>query len=142
MACNVGQIIARGDRRWLIRVDLGRDHDGSFVRNNAQLPVHIPRPALAARFVSLDLAAAMFVFDQCLLDPEACGTGYVFAIEHFPGLWPVRSSPVPSLNEVGFCPDLTIDGVGCEDRDLNGAFGGNSTNGIHDVRVTVSANLE
>jgi hypothetical protein len=27
MARNVGQIIARGDRRWLIRVYLGRDHE-------------------------------------------------------------------------------------------------------------------
>jgi hypothetical protein len=27
MARKVGQIIARGDRRWLIRVYLGRDHD-------------------------------------------------------------------------------------------------------------------
>ncbi len=26
MARKVGQIIARGDRRWLIRVYLGRDH--------------------------------------------------------------------------------------------------------------------
>jgi hypothetical protein len=27
MARKVGQIIARGDRRWLIRVYLGRDHE-------------------------------------------------------------------------------------------------------------------
>jgi hypothetical protein len=27
LARKVGQIIARGDRRWLIRVYLGRDHD-------------------------------------------------------------------------------------------------------------------
>jgi len=27
MAREVGQIIARGDRRWLIRVYLGRDHE-------------------------------------------------------------------------------------------------------------------
>jgi hypothetical protein len=27
MARKVGQIIARGDRRWLIRVHLGREHD-------------------------------------------------------------------------------------------------------------------
>ena len=27
MARKVGQIISRGDRRWIIRVYLGRDHD-------------------------------------------------------------------------------------------------------------------
>jgi integrase len=27
MACKVGEIITRGDRRWLIRVYLGRDHE-------------------------------------------------------------------------------------------------------------------
>jgi hypothetical protein len=34
MARKVGQIIARGDRRWLIRVYLGRDHE----TKKAQIP--------------------------------------------------------------------------------------------------------
>jgi len=39
MARKVGQIIARGDRRWLIRVYLGRDHETSK-RNYHNRTIH------------------------------------------------------------------------------------------------------
>jgi hypothetical protein len=40
MARKVGQIIARGDRRWLIRVFLGRDHTRK--RNYYNRTIHGP----------------------------------------------------------------------------------------------------
>ena len=39
MARKVGQIIARGDRRWLIRVYLGRDHE-TKKRNYHNVTIH------------------------------------------------------------------------------------------------------
>ena len=41
MARKVGQIIARGDRRWLIRVYLGRDHETNK-RNYHNRTIHGP----------------------------------------------------------------------------------------------------
>lgn len=41
MARKVGQIIARSDRRWLIRVYLGRDH-GTNKRNYHNRTIHGP----------------------------------------------------------------------------------------------------
>ena len=54
MARKVGQTIARGDRRWLIRVYLGRDHE-TRKRKNHNRKIHgsrgsvMPSPFIALK---------------------------------------------------------------------------------------------
>jgi hypothetical protein len=52
MARKVGRIIARGGRRWLIRVYLGRDYE-THKRNHHNRTIHRPmREALCSRTAS------------------------------------------------------------------------------------------
>jgi hypothetical protein len=41
MACKIGQIVARGDGRWLIRIYLGRDHETKKRRGHNRT-IHSP----------------------------------------------------------------------------------------------------
>ena len=71
MARKVGQMIARGDRRWLIRVYLGRDHETKKRNYRALWQVRINASARAAgttysRFME-GLKAAKVALDRKVL---------------------------------------------------------------------------
>jgi hypothetical protein len=61
MARKVGQIIARGDRRWLIRVYLGRDLEGAKITLNDYLD----------RWLNTAVGAAVGTANQCGLSRQA-----------------------------------------------------------------------
>lgn len=60
MARKVGQVIAGGDRRWLIRVYLGRDHKTNKPNHHNQRihgPIRQPRAYLTRKLRERDLGA-------------------------------------------------------------------------------------
>jgi len=63
MARKVGQIIARGDRRWLIRVYLGRDHETKKRNYHTRYDQHDVR--LDASGASFKCAIPRFAFYGC-----------------------------------------------------------------------------
>jgi hypothetical protein len=77
MARKVGQIIARGDRRWLIRVYLGRDHEIKK-RNYHNVPCGKRKHILAKKLHERDLGrhlegAKITLNDQARTTKPCCG---------------------------------------------------------------------